>query len=176
MTIHNFIFENNLNTREEKIKFLDDHSSEKIIMDLTAFDKTDFFKNYPQLIAATSTKLNLTPKCEVATRSHQSEVSEFLLSQGLSPVFVTALDGYFHLPRILSTIINEAFYALEDGIATPEDIDRAMKFGVNYPEGPFTWCKGREAQVVTLLDNMFEQTKNERYRASQALRNRSLIN
>ena len=41
--------------------------------------------------------------------------------------------------RVISMIINEAYFAMEDGISTPEEIDTAMKLGTNYPKGPFEW-------------------------------------
>ncbi len=42
----------------------------------------------------------------------------------------------FAVNRILCTMINEAFYALGEGIATPEDIDKGMVLGCNHPIGP----------------------------------------
>ena len=174
MTTPDFIFEKNLRSKDGKIDFLRRHSDQLVIMDLTAFEKGYFFQCFPNLIAATSLHLNLGQKCEVTCRSHQDAVHHFLASQGLLPVAVASLEGYFHLPRILSTIINEAYYSLEDDIASADDIDRAMKYGVNYPEGPFAWSKGRECYVVDLLDNLFDETKSERYKASQLLRERSV--
>lgn len=44
-------------------------------------------------------------------------------------------------PRIISMIINEAYYALEDKVSTKEEIDIAMRLGTNYPMGPFEWSK-----------------------------------
>jgi 3-hydroxybutyryl-CoA dehydrogenase len=46
-----------------------------------------------------------------------------------SPGFVTS--------RINAMIGNEAFYMLQEGVATPEDIDKALKLGLNHPMGPF---------------------------------------
>jgi len=40
--------------------------------------------------------------------------------------------------RVLMPYINEAFYVLEQGIATPEDIDTTLKLGTNIPMGPLT--------------------------------------
>ncbi len=174
MTTPNFIFETKLESKQEKIQFLKDHAQELVIMDLTAFDKSDFFPHYPNLIAATSLHLNQTKKCEVSVRDYKTDVMAFLESKDLSPVLVASLDGYFHLPRILSTIVNEAFFSLEDQIASAEDIDRAMKYGVNYPDGPFSWSQGREKYIVTLLDNLFAQTQNERYKTSSLLRQKSI--
>lgn len=42
-------------------------------------------------------------------------------------------------PRIIAMIINEAWYALGEGISTKDEIDIAMKLGTNYPYGPFEW-------------------------------------
>mmetsp|Transcript_4010 Transcript_4010/g.11331 ORF Transcript_4010/g.11331 Transcript_4010/m.11331 type:complete len:108 (+) Transcript_4010:828-1151(+) len=42
----------------------------------------------------------------------------------------------FVVNRILMPMINEAFYALMEGVASPEDIDRGMKLGTNQPMGP----------------------------------------
>lgn len=44
-------------------------------------------------------------------------------------------------PRVIASIINEAYFALEDKISTREEIDIAMKLGTNYPLGPFEWSK-----------------------------------
>jgi 3-hydroxybutyryl-CoA dehydrogenase len=43
-------------------------------------------------------------------------------------------------PRILSLIINEAARSLEEGVASAEEIDIAMRLGVNYPQGPLRWA------------------------------------
>ena len=45
----------------------------------------------------------------------------------------------FITPRIITMIINEAYYALGDGVSTKTDIDIAMKLGTGYPYGPFEW-------------------------------------
>jgi 3-hydroxybutyryl-CoA dehydrogenase len=43
--------------------------------------------------------------------------------------------------RILATIINEASLALDEGVASREDIDTAMRLGTNYPHGPLEWAE-----------------------------------
>src|SRR5688500_10761698 len=42
-------------------------------------------------------------------------------------------------PRIVSMIINEAWFTLNEKVSTREEIDTAMKLGTNYPYGPFEW-------------------------------------
>lgn len=44
------------------------------------------------------------------------------------------------LARILSTVINEAALAFDEGVASAEDINTAMKLGTNYPKGPLEWA------------------------------------
>lgn len=63
------------------------------------------------------------------------------------PGFVTA--------RVVSLIINEAFFALAEGVSTPDEIDTAMKLGTAYPYGPFEWGEKIGLQnIVALLDTL----------------------
>ncbi|MBY0516836.1 MAG: 3-hydroxybutyryl-CoA dehydrogenase [Bacteriovoracaceae bacterium] len=60
------------------------------------------------------------------------------VSEKMGKTFVRAQDyPGFAVNRILMPMINEAFYALYEGVATPKDIDTAMKLGTNQPMGPF---------------------------------------
>lgn len=43
--------------------------------------------------------------------------------------------------RVISMIINEAYFALNEDVSTKEEIDIAMKLGTNYPFGPFEWSQ-----------------------------------
>ena len=57
------------------------------------------------------------------------------------------------LGRILCQIVNEAHFAVGEGVATPEDVDTAMRLGFNYPRGPFEWAEAiGPARVVSVLD------------------------
>jgi len=74
-------------------------------------------------------------------------------------------------PRVISMIINEAYYTNEEGTAEREDIDKAMKLGTNYPFGPFEWCKRiGVANVYEILQAVYEDTKDERYKISPSLK------
>jgi 3-hydroxybutyryl-CoA dehydrogenase len=77
--------------------------------------------------------------------------------------------------RVISMIINEASRTLEEGTATKEDIDKAMQLGTNYPIGPLAWADkiGIET-VVTVLDQLFLSTNDNRYRVSDLLRTMQL--
>jgi 3-hydroxybutyryl-CoA dehydrogenase len=55
--------------------------------------------------------------------------------------------------RLILAIVNEAYRALSDGIATAPDIDRAMELGAGHPFGPFEWAaRTGLAEVAILLD------------------------
>lgn len=58
-------------------------------------------------------------------------------------------------PKVVSMIINEAYYAAEENVSTKGDIDIAMKLGTNYPYGPFEWAEriGLE-HIYKLLKNL----------------------
>ncbi|MEP2670963.1 MAG: 3-hydroxyacyl-CoA dehydrogenase family protein [Cyclobacteriaceae bacterium] len=68
-------------------------------------------------------------------------------------------------PRVICMIINEAYFTFQEGTATKEDIDMGMKLGTNYPFGPFEWCDRIGIKhVYELLDAVYEDTKDERYK------------
>ncbi len=73
--------------------------------------------------------------------------------------------------RILIAIIAQAHLAFERGVASREDIDTAMKFGVNYPMGPFEWTRQVGAdRCVALLDALNETVRDKRFRVPESLR------
>jgi 3-hydroxybutyryl-CoA dehydrogenase len=74
-------------------------------------------------------------------------------------------------PRVIATIINEAVYTLQHGVADEEGIDTAMKLGVNYPEGPLAW--GRRIgfdNVLQLLQYLQDEYGDDRYRPAPLLK------
>ncbi|MGW3007899.1 3-hydroxyacyl-CoA dehydrogenase [Streptomyces sp. NPDC001219] len=76
--------------------------------------------------------------------------------------------------RTVAMIIDFAVDAAARGVATPEDIDTAMRLGVNYPGGPMEWVERLGAPWVwDLLDSMHHQNAGGRYVPSWALRRRA---
>lgn len=74
-------------------------------------------------------------------------------------------------PRVICMIINEAYFTFQEGTATREDIDMGMKLGTNYPFGPFEWCERIGIKhVYELLDAVYEDTKDERYKICPLLK------
>ncbi len=74
-------------------------------------------------------------------------------------------------PRILSLIINEAARSLDEGIATAEEIDTALRLGTNYPQGPLRWADeiGLD-EVLAVIEGLQEETGDDRYRPAPLLK------
>lgn len=74
-------------------------------------------------------------------------------------------------PRVIAMIINEAYYTVQEGTATRENIDTAMKLGTNYPYGPFEWCERIGVNhIYELLEAIYDDTKDERYKICPLLK------
>lgn len=75
--------------------------------------------------------------------------------------------------RTLAMLANEAAEAALQGVASPGDIDRAMRLGVNYPRGPLAWADVvGAARILSVLEALHAAYGDDRYRASQLLRRR----
>lgn len=73
--------------------------------------------------------------------------------------------------RILTMLINEAYAALSRQLATEQDIETAMRLGVNYPKGLLAW--GKEiglSEIARRIDVLFNTYREERYRCAPILR------
>ena len=89
---------------------------------------------------------------------------------GKEPVEVAEAPG-FVVNRILIPMINEASFILQEGIASVEDIDTAMKYGANHPMGPLALGDLIGLDVcLAIMDVLFSETGDSKYRASSILR------
>jgi 3-hydroxybutyryl-CoA dehydrogenase len=106
---------------------------------------------------------------EVAVGLQSSEAAlsaaqEFWASLGLQTTQVADGPGLVRA-RILSMLVNEAATALMEGVATPADIDTAMRLGTNYPRGPLAWGDEIGLDVVLgVLRGLYEEYGEDRYR------------
>jgi 3-hydroxybutyryl-CoA dehydrogenase len=75
------------------------------------------------------------------------------------------------LGRIVCQLVNEAAFALGEGVGSAEDIDDGMVLGLNHPRGPLEWCDlvGVD-HVAGVLAGLRSETGEERYRLAPALR------
>lgn len=72
--------------------------------------------------------------------TNKKEVEKILSLLNKLTEWVPDIKGFISA-RVVSMIINEAWFALEENVSTKEEIDIAMKLGTNYPYGPFEWGK-----------------------------------
>jgi len=78
--------------------------------------------------------------------------------------------------RTLAQLANGAADAVRDRVAEPADIDRAMLFGANYPQGPLAWADQVGAGfVVRALDGIAQETGEEMYRPCEVLRRAAFL-
>jgi Fe2+ transport system protein FeoA len=157
-------------TKDEKKSFLRSCPEKKVYMDLTCFDPEEFYGEFPNLKGSFAALFaDEGKRIEVHYREKSPVVEKKLAEMGFTAKEVTFTSCGFIFPRTIVQIINEAYFALEEGVATKEDIDRAMKFGVNYPKGPFEWVKDREEVTLTLLNELYEKYGDKRYVASDLM-------
>jgi 3-hydroxybutyryl-CoA dehydrogenase len=76
----------------------------------------------------------------IINTSLQLRAEELLSCFGRTIEWTPDVAGFI-TARVVASIINEAFFALEENVSTEEEIDTAMKLGTNYPLGPFEWGK-----------------------------------
>ena len=63
-------------------------------------------------------------------------IRQVAVNMGKETVVIKEFPGFI-TSRISALVGNEAFYMLQEGLGTPEEIDKAIKLGLNYPMGPF---------------------------------------
>jgi len=97
-------------------------------------------------------------------------VMDLAKALGKTPVEANDFPGFI-ANRILLPMINEACFALMEGVGTPEAIDQVMKLGMNHPMGPLTLADfiGLDT-CVAILEVMHEGLGDPKYRPCPLLR------
>lgn len=89
---------------------------------------------------------------------------------GKTPVEVAEAPG-FVVNRILFPYINEAVMVMENGIASKEDIDTAMKLGANMPMGPLALADLVGLDItLAIIETIFNETGDSKYRPALTLK------
>lgn len=99
-----------------------------------------------------------------------SAVHAMATALGKTPITVKNAPG-FVVNRILVPMINEAFFVLAEGLATPEDIDAGMKLGCNHPIGPLALADMVGLDVcLAVMDVYLAEFGDSKYRACPLLK------
>ncbi len=95
-----------------------------------------------------------------------------MIGEKLGKTVVTAKDSAaFIVNRTLLPFLNEAIFTLSEGVGSAEDIDKAVKLGLNHPMGPLELCDfvGLDT-LLAVLDVMYKEFGDPKYRACPLLR------
>jgi 3-hydroxybutyryl-CoA dehydrogenase len=94
----------------------------------------------------------------------------FFADLGLHTEWVEDAPGLV-LGRFACQLVNEALFAIGEGVGSAEDVDAGTTLGLNHPRGPIAW--GREIgfdHVLATIDGLWDERREERYRAAPLLR------
>ncbi len=97
-------------------------------------------------------------------------IKELSKKIGKTPVEVKDFPGFVS-NRILMPMINEAIFALMEGVATAEDIDTIMKLGMNHPMGPLTLADFIGLDVcLSIMEVLYNGFNDSKYRPCPLLK------
>jgi 3-hydroxybutyryl-CoA dehydrogenase len=75
------------------------------------------------------------------------------------------------LGRIVSQLVNEAAFAIGEGVGSADDVDTGLTLGLSHPRGPVAWSEAIGLDhVLAVLDALWDERHEERYRAAPLLR------
>ena len=119
-----------------------------------------------------ATVMKLVEVIRGANTSDETYDTIFSLAQtiGKDPVTVAEAPG-FVVNKLLIPMINEACDLVYTGVATAEDVDKAMQLGANHPMGPLHLGDLVGLDVcLAIMDTLYDETHDSKYRASLLMR------
>jgi 3-hydroxybutyryl-CoA dehydrogenase len=94
---------------------------------------------------------------------------EFFARLGLVSEWVEDAPGLV-LGRIVCQLVNEALFAVGEGVGTDDDVDAGLTLGLNHPRGPLAWGDEMGLEhVAAVLDGLWSERREERYRPAPLL-------
>ena len=100
---------------------------------------------------------------------------DFFTRLGFATEWVGDAPGLV-LGRIVGQLVNEACFAVGEGVGSDEDVDAGLTLGLNHPRGPFAWCDAIGAEhVCTTIDALWRERREERYRLAPLLQRRAML-
>jgi 3-hydroxybutyryl-CoA dehydrogenase len=123
--------------------------------------------------AATKRRVLMTTP---VTDPHIVPIAQALFAGDGKPVSVIQDSAGFVTQRVMATIINIACDMCQQGITSPQELDRAVMLGLGYPQGPLAWGDAIGAKrIVQVLSSIHDITQDPRYRVSPWLARRAKL-
>ena len=104
------------------------------------------------------------------TQAFAAEAAEgFFARLGFHAEWVEDSPGLV-LARIVCQLVNEAAFAVGEGVGSEEDLDVGMVLGLGHPRGPIAWAEAIGLEhVMAVLDGLWDERREERYRPAPLL-------
>lgn len=108
-----------------------------------------------------------------ATDADRNLAARAFAKAGIRVIFGADSPGLVVM-RTVAMLANLGYDAVFKGVCSAEDVDNAMRFGVNYPKGPLSWAQEVGlGHVKATLENLRSAYQDDRYRVSYLLSSRS---
>ena len=109
-------------------------------------------------------------RAETTADAAAERAAAFFAALGKHVAWVGDAPGLV-LGRIVCQVINEAAFAVGEGVGAAADVDAGMVLGLNHPRGPLAWADAIGLDhVLAVLDGLYGELREERYRAAPLLR------
>jgi 3-hydroxybutyryl-CoA dehydrogenase len=141
---------------------------------LAALDPAGGAVGFHALPPLAATQLVELTKGADSTGAAAAAAERFFATLGKHTVWVDDAPGLV-LGRMVCQVVNECAFALGEAVGSARDIDAGMVHGLNYPRGPLGWADeiGLD-HVLGVLDALYEERREERYRTAPSLRRLAL--
>lgn len=155
------------NCTSERIEALQKTQANIVIINAVSITSETLPQNFIRINGWPGFLQRAIVEATAANGSIKKEVEKIFSCFNKSTEWVPDKAG-FVTATIISMIINEAYFAVEEQVSSKEDIDTAMKLGTNYPFGPFEW--GKKIGLHNVQELLAALTlKNVRYQPAALL-------